>query len=148
MTSALPPLVQACSGALASASANAISYPLDLVATRVQTTRNPHLRGMSRQLSLIMSLHKCDTVDLKGALRILKHILRTEGLSGLYDGLSTDTASTVLSRWVAAAYICLLSWFLNICAVASCTSISTLFCTRLQRVDAPPATHPRLYHKH
>ncbi|OSX61684.1 hypothetical protein POSPLADRAFT_1145290 [Postia placenta MAD-698-R-SB12] len=77
MTSSLPPLIQACSGALASASANAISYPLDLVATKVQTT-----------------------TDLQGALRILKHILRTRGVSGLYEGLATDTASTVLSNFL------------------------------------------------
>ncbi|KZT72453.1 mitochondrial carrier [Daedalea quercina L-15889] len=82
MTSALPPLVQACSGALASSSANAISYPLDLVATRVQTTRNPHFR------------------DLEGALRMLRHIINSEGWSGLYDGLSADTASTVLSNFL------------------------------------------------
>ncbi|KAI0733745.1 mitochondrial carrier [Fomitopsis betulina] len=82
MSSALPPLVQACSGALASASANAISYPLDLVATRVQTTRHPHLRNS------------------KGPLCILKHVLRTEGLFGLYDGLLTDTASTFLSNFL------------------------------------------------
>ncbi|KAH9915881.1 mitochondrial carrier domain-containing protein [Fomitopsis serialis] len=82
MTSALPPLVQACSGALASASANAISYPLDLVATRAQTTRYPRLK------------------DLRGALRILRHIVNTQGLSGLYDGLATDTASTVLSNFL------------------------------------------------
>ncbi|KZT03946.1 mitochondrial carrier [Laetiporus sulphureus 93-53] len=83
MTSSLPPLIQACSGALASASANAISYPLDLVATRVQTTRNPHLHG-----------------ERKGAMRILRHILRTQGLSGLYEGLGADTASTVVSNFL------------------------------------------------
>ncbi|KAH9833506.1 mitochondrial carrier [Rhodofomes roseus] len=82
MTSARPPIVQAFSGALASASANAITYPLDLVATRVQTTRNPHLKGMSR------------------ALRVLTHVIKTQGLSGLYDGLSTDTASTILSNFL------------------------------------------------
>lgn len=82
MTSSLPPLIQACSGALASASANAISYPLDLVATKVQTVSNPLLR------------------DLQGAVRILKHILRTRGVSGLYEGLTTDTASTALSNFL------------------------------------------------
>jgi len=40
MSSTLPPLVQACSGALASATANTVSYPFDLVATKVQTSRS------------------------------------------------------------------------------------------------------------
>jgi len=82
MTSSLPPVVQACSAALGSACANAISYPLDLVATKVQTTKNPRLR------------------DLRGAARMALHIIRTQGVSGLYDGLATDTASTVLSNFL------------------------------------------------
>ncbi|KAH9949234.1 mitochondrial carrier [Amylocystis lapponica] len=82
MSSSLPPLVQACSGALASASANTISYPLDLVTTKLQTTRSRKARG------------------LRGALAIFHHILRAEGLSGLYDGILTDTASTLLSNFL------------------------------------------------
>ena len=80
MTSALPPLVQACSGALGSAAANAVSYPLDLVATKLQITTSRRLRG------------------IQGAIRILKHIMHTEGLAGLYDGLGADTASTIVSK--------------------------------------------------
>lgn len=77
MTSSLPPLVQATSGALGSALANLLTYPLDLVATRAQTAPTPAHRR---------------------ALRILKHALRTEGLAGLYAGLAPDTASTLLSK--------------------------------------------------
>ncbi|KAI0753457.1 mitochondrial carrier domain-containing protein [Daedaleopsis nitida] len=82
MTSALPPLVQACSGALGSAAANAVSYPLDLVATKLQTTTSRRLQG------------------LRGAIRLLRHILQTEGLAGLYDGLGADTASTIISNFL------------------------------------------------
>lgn len=45
MTSTLPPLVQAFSGGIGSASANAISYPLDLIATRLRTTNSKRLKG-------------------------------------------------------------------------------------------------------
>ncbi|RDX47565.1 mitochondrial carrier [Lentinus brumalis] len=82
MTSALPPLVQACSGALGSAAANAVSYPLDLVATKLQTTTSRRLRG------------------LHGTMLLLKHIVDTEGLAGLYDGLGADTASTIVSNFL------------------------------------------------
>lgn len=47
MTSTLPPLVQAFSGAMGSATANAVSYPLDVVTTRLQTTKSKKLRGFS-----------------------------------------------------------------------------------------------------
>ena len=82
MTSSLPPLAQAVSGALGSATANSISYPLDLVATKLQTTVS-----RSRKLD-----------GLKGVYHLLKHIVRTEGFAGLYDGLGADTASTLISK--------------------------------------------------
>ena len=82
MTSALPPLAQACSGALGSAAANAISYPLDLVATKLQTTSSRKFRGA------------------RGILLLIGCILDREGLAGLYDGLPADTASTLLSKCV------------------------------------------------
>nr|VWO94119.1 Calcium dependent mitochondrial carrier protein [Ganoderma boninense] len=82
MTSALPPLAQACSGALGSAAANAISYPLDLVATKLQTTSSRKFRAA------------------RGALLLILRILDREGLAGLYDGLPADTASTLLSNFL------------------------------------------------
>ncbi|KAI0764362.1 mitochondrial carrier domain-containing protein [Trametes elegans] len=82
MTSSLPPLAQALSGALGSAAANSISYPLDLVATKLQTTSSRRLRGY------------------RGAIRLLRHVLHTEGLAGLYDGLGPDTASTLISKFL------------------------------------------------
>ncbi|EKM53611.1 uncharacterized protein PHACADRAFT_99150 [Phanerochaete carnosa HHB-10118-sp] len=85
MTSTLPPLVQAFSGAVGSAAANMVVYPLDLVATRLQTTSLKRLRG---------------DVGFAGVLRALRHVLETEGWSGLYDGLPTDTAATIISNFL------------------------------------------------
>ncbi|EJD08098.1 mitochondrial carrier [Fomitiporia mediterranea MF3/22] len=81
MTSTLPPLVQACSGAIGSAAANASSYPLDLVCTRLQTADSPKRQGLST------------------AIDTLKRILRKRGVGELYDGLETDTAATLVSSF-------------------------------------------------
>ena len=45
MTSVLPPFVQACSGAIGSVVANASSYPLDLVCTRLQLSEKKGKHG-------------------------------------------------------------------------------------------------------
>ncbi|TFK50816.1 mitochondrial carrier [Heliocybe sulcata] len=78
MTSTLPPLVQAFSGAAGSATANAITYPLDLVTTRVQTSHSA--KGA-------------------GALQVFRHVLHKYGVDGLYDGIGTDTGATILSNF-------------------------------------------------
>ncbi|KIK60998.1 hypothetical protein GYMLUDRAFT_166757 [Collybiopsis luxurians FD-317 M1] len=78
MTSTLPPLVQAISGAIGSASANTLTYPLDLV-----TTRAGAVESLAR---------------LK-AVRILHSIIRSDGVAALYDGILTDTASTLVSNF-------------------------------------------------
>ena len=57
MTSALPPLVQACSGALGSATANAVSYPLDLVATKLQISTRRGVQGLDRKSTRLNSSH-------------------------------------------------------------------------------------------
>lgn len=82
MTSTLPPLIQAFSGSIGSATANTIVYPLDLVATRLQTSSSKKLRGFA------------------GILRALQHVLQREGWSGLYDGLGTDTAANIISNFL------------------------------------------------
>lgn len=51
MTSTLPPLVQAFSGALGSAASNASAYPLDLVCTRLQTSNSRKRQGASHSFS-------------------------------------------------------------------------------------------------
>ncbi|KZT22520.1 mitochondrial carrier [Neolentinus lepideus HHB14362 ss-1] len=79
MTSTLPPIVQAFSGAAGSATANAITYPLDLVTTRVQTSHSA--KGAT------------------GAVRVFRHVLHKYGLDGLYDGIGTDIGATILSNF-------------------------------------------------
>ncbi|KIM82454.1 hypothetical protein PILCRDRAFT_820297 [Piloderma croceum F 1598] len=82
MTSTLPPLVQAFSGAIGSATANATVYPLDLVITRLQTSKSKRIRG------------------IKGAIYLLHQIIHKHGLSALYDGLETDTGATIISGFL------------------------------------------------
>ncbi|KAL5531989.1 hypothetical protein ACEPAF_5552 [Sanghuangporus sanghuang] len=78
MTSTLPPLVQAFSGALGGAAANASAYPLDLVCTRLQTSRS---------------------CERQGIYATLRKIIKKRGFAGLYDGLQTDTAATLISSF-------------------------------------------------
>ncbi|EIW79732.1 mitochondrial carrier [Coniophora puteana RWD-64-598 SS2] len=69
MTSTLPPFVQASSGALGAASANTLSYPLDVITTRVQT----------------------------GQYKSLQQVLAKHGFASLYDGIGSDSWATLLS---------------------------------------------------
>ncbi|KAL5504659.1 hypothetical protein ACEPAH_7322 [Sanghuangporus vaninii] len=78
MTSTLPPLAQAFSGALGGAVANASAYPLDLVCTRLQTS---HSR------------------ERQGIYATLRKIIKKRGFTGLYEGLQTDTAATLISSF-------------------------------------------------
>lgn len=106
MTSTLPPFVQAVSGAFGSAVANASSYPLDLVCTRVQTSEKKEKQGESiRVISIVGKTFLHAMVDLTAAHRTIKHISDSQGLSGLYTGIETDTAATLLSRCVIALFI-------------------------------------------
>ncbi|KAG1738202.1 mitochondrial carrier domain-containing protein [Suillus lakei] len=73
MTSVLPPFVQAASGSLGAASANALTYPLDLITTRIQATE----KGTS-----------------------IRKQIHTYGLSSFYDGIGTDTGATLLSSFL------------------------------------------------
>ncbi|KAL5483201.1 hypothetical protein ACEPAI_8431 [Sanghuangporus weigelae] len=79
MTSTLPPLIQAFSGALGGAAANASAYPLDLVCTRLQTS------------------HSRERQALAGIFATLQKTIKKRGFVGLYDGLETDTAATLIS---------------------------------------------------
>ncbi|KAJ7072887.1 mitochondrial carrier domain-containing protein [Mycena amicta] len=84
MTSTLPPLVQAFSGAIGSASANTLSYPLDLAVTRLQL--DPPQKAKT-------------SGGLYGAYRILHKAIRRNGVKSLYNGLVTDTGATLLSNF-------------------------------------------------
>ncbi|KAK0454420.1 mitochondrial carrier domain-containing protein [Armillaria borealis] len=82
MTSTLPPIVQAVSGAVGSAFANGLTYPLDLATTRLQLHRK---RTRSNRLY--------------DGIRILVHIIRRYGLTALYDGIMTDTGASLVSNF-------------------------------------------------
>ncbi|KAJ3826958.1 mitochondrial carrier domain-containing protein [Lentinula raphanica] len=120
MTSTLPPLIQAISGAIGSASANTLTYPLDLVTTRVQLaspTENTRLqtdtqrfeqdKGKQKQQEVEGPLRPDLSSEVKDAnrfihlkaIRILRSIVNTDGVGALYDGLLTDTASTLISNF-------------------------------------------------
>ncbi|KAF9522311.1 mitochondrial carrier domain-containing protein [Crepidotus variabilis] len=84
MTSTLPPLVQAFSGALGSAAANTFTYPLDLVVTKLQ------LQDPKRKL-------KGD--GILGAVQVLRQIAHKHGWRAVYNGLWPDTCATLLSSF-------------------------------------------------
>ncbi|KAG5731325.1 Peroxisomal adenine nucleotide transporter 1 [Termitomyces sp. T112] len=86
MTSSLPPLVQAFSGAIGSASANILTYPLDLVTTRVQLDPPDKSRTWRKEI------HR--------ASYLLRNITQRDGFSALYGGILTDTGAMVLSSFL------------------------------------------------
>ncbi|KAF8317602.1 mitochondrial carrier [Clavulina sp. PMI_390] len=90
MTSTLPALVQATSGALGSAVANSIAYPLDVTTTRIQTQRKSKAKAGRRHLG----------EEILQAYGLVKRDVERRGVSGLYAGLESDTASTLLSNFL------------------------------------------------
>ncbi|KAJ7496655.1 mitochondrial carrier domain-containing protein [Mycena latifolia] len=98
MTSTLPPLVQAFSGAIGSVSANALTYPLDLVTTRLQLDSPQKARRSS---------------GLHGAVRILRGIVEKRGVQDLYAGLGTDTGATLLSNFFYFYFYAFLRYLLT-----------------------------------
>ncbi|KAJ7163456.1 mitochondrial carrier domain-containing protein [Mycena crocata] len=98
MTSTLPPLVQAFSGAIGSASANALTYPLDVVTTRLQLDPPEKARKSS---------------GLRGAVRILRGIIKKHGFQDLYNGLLTDTGATLLSNFFYFYFYAFLRYLLT-----------------------------------
>lgn len=126
MTSTLPPLVQAVSGALGSASANALVYPLDLITTRVQLASAPSSR--LPQPASSSSKSSKDKAAVHPALPILRRVLNKYGWAALYDGVFTDTGATLLSKYVLHALRYVMRVYppdvITLCA-ASSTSTST-----------------------
>lgn len=74
----VPPFAQAAAGATGSIVSNTIVYPLDLVSTRVQTTRSKAVAGSS--------------------WKALREIVRAKGVQGLYQGLGADNLSNTVGR--------------------------------------------------
>ncbi|KAG8895456.1 hypothetical protein FRC01_012353 [Tulasnella sp. 417] len=84
MTSVLPPLAQAVSGGLGSVVANTGSYPLDVIATRLQTQRtsgDPKAKKLK-------------------PLDVVKDIVRRNGWSGFYAGFASDSLATLISNFI------------------------------------------------
>lgn len=126
MTSNLPPLAQAFSGALGSAVANAISYPLDLVGARLQTERRQKRTDANT-----------NTNAPAAAMREIRRIVRSRGLEGLYSGLQTDTGATLLSKCVSILISC--AYFaepLGLCSFLYFYIYSFLRSTALRRASA------------
>ncbi|KAJ3928368.1 MAG: mitochondrial carrier domain-containing protein [Lentinula lateritia] len=114
MTSTLPPLVQAVAGAIGSASANTLTYPLDLVTTRVQLS-SPADTGLNANVGKqkereqekplgsnsphVFTKRLSENSTRFKAVRILRSIIQSDGVGALYDGLFTDTASTLISNF-------------------------------------------------
>ena len=104
MTSTLPPLVQAVSGSVGSAIANAVSYPLDLVCTRLQISEKKEKQGkcaLQWRLTTNVLWAEDNSLGISEAVETLQRIISTRGTAGLYDGLPADTSATLLSRRVA-----------------------------------------------
>ncbi|THV06629.1 mitochondrial carrier [Dendrothele bispora CBS 962.96] len=103
MTSTLPPLVQAVAGAIGSASANALTYPIDLATTRLQlqTPQSVAKRGKKPR----------GPSGIQGGILLLQKIAQEYGISALYDGLLTDTGATLLSNFL---YFYFYSWLRDV----------------------------------
>ncbi|KAF9075517.1 mitochondrial carrier domain-containing protein [Rhodocollybia butyracea] len=97
MTSTLPPLIQAISGSIGSACANTLTYPLDLVTTRVQLSSPETGKGKEKAFD---SSAKTLAIHELRAIRILRTIVHSHGIGALYDGILTDTASTLVSNFL------------------------------------------------
>ena len=89
MTSTLPPLVQAVAGSIGSASANALTYPVDLATARLQL--QPPSHGLE---------NKRRPTGIRGGIYILYSAIKKYGISAVYDGLLTDTGATLLAKCV------------------------------------------------
>jgi adenine nucleotide transporter 17 len=87
MTSTLPPLTQALTGALGGTVANSLVYPLDLACARAQTLSPKERKHLG--------------TGLYGGLAILRARIKERGPGALYDGIESDTAATLLSKYVA-----------------------------------------------
>ncbi|PVF96585.1 mitochondrial carrier [Serendipita vermifera] len=84
MTSTLPPRIQAASGSLGATLANATTYPLDLIVTRIQLSQH----------------NKTYPGDIQTAKNIMNKTLRKEGISGFYSGLESDSVATMMSNFI------------------------------------------------
>ncbi|KAJ3522595.1 hypothetical protein NMY22_g11827 [Coprinellus aureogranulatus] len=111
MTSTLPPLIQALSGSVGSASASALTYPLDLITTRLQLDSSVKAKrrgGVYGGLRLLLRI-----VYGSRSRKWLKQWKETKarvedgeedekdgmGWGALYDGLQSDLYATIISNF-------------------------------------------------
>jgi hypothetical protein len=91
---ALPALGHALAGALATASAKALLYPLELVATRLQVQRQ--LRGPSEASS---AAQDADT-EYKSVLDAARKIYKEEGIRAFYTGVGPDVGKGIADSFL------------------------------------------------
>ncbi|GAA6032750.1 hypothetical protein JCM8097_000773 [Rhodosporidiobolus ruineniae] len=95
MTSPLPPLAQATSGALGGVISNALVFPLDTITSRLQTSSRS-----ARQRTSPSPARDKRKGGYASPLAAIKTIAAQEGWSGLYAGLGPDSLSTLLSQFL------------------------------------------------
>lgn len=112
MTSTLPPLIQALSGAVGSASASTLTYPLDLITTRLQLDSSAKAKrrgGAKGGLKLLLSIvygsrSKKWLKERKGKQECEEEEKDGMGWAALYDGLQSDLYATIISKCVYYPY--------------------------------------------
>lgn len=105
----LSPIEKAASGALASAIANTLVYPLDLSKTLIQTQVKPKSEAMSRSGSKSTSMVSEDSVfqqtedhgelKYKHTIDVLKKIYAKKGVLGWYHGLFSSILGTAAQNF-------------------------------------------------
>lgn len=99
-SSELPPFAQATAGSLGSAVSGSIVYPLDLISTRLQTRGT----GVSRTSKNQQSSHAPSQNGFRSLVHALQEVVQKKGLGGLYQGWSSDTISSMLSKCVPLGF--------------------------------------------
>ncbi|GAA5980271.1 hypothetical protein JCM11641_005525 [Rhodosporidiobolus odoratus] len=98
MTSPLPPLAQATSGALGGVISNAIVFPLDTLTSRLQTSsRSARSRSAQSSSGSSKNSKQGGYSSLSTAIRT---IVSREGWQAFYAGLGPDSLSTLVSQFV------------------------------------------------
>lgn len=99
----LTPLEKAASGALASAFANTLVYPLDLSKTLIQTQVKKHDNGKSElttpEDSQTLNKSKANELKYKNTVDVLRKIYAKKGVLGWYHGLASSILGTTAQNF-------------------------------------------------
>lgn len=90
-------LESAITGAIASALANTVVYPLDLSKTLIQTQHH-HIESEKEHKEKNEEF-KTDHKKYKNIIDCMKHIIQTKGLKGLYQGCTTSIFGTFIMNF-------------------------------------------------